>query len=124
MHRKSLWLLLGGLVLALFMAMPALATDYEIPVVTGEHWVKSSPQERKSFLLGAATIIELEQEVQGQTPPPKTTITVWCKGLSAYNFDEMAAAIDKWYAANPDKLARPVVEVMWYELAKPKAGNL
>ena len=124
MHRKSLRLLLGGLVLALFMAVPALAADYEIPVVNGEHWTKSSPQERKSFLIGAATIIELEQEVQGDNPPKKTTIPVWCKGLSAYNFDEMVAAIDKWYAANPDKLARPVVEVMWYELAKPKAGNL
>ena len=124
MHRKSLWLLLGGLVLALFMAAPALAAAYEVPVVNGEHWVKSSPQERKSFLIGAATIIELEQEVQGDNPPKKTTIAVWCKGLSAYNFDEMVAAIDKWYAANPDKLTRPVVEVMWYELAKPKAGNL
>ncbi|MHC1789933.1 hypothetical protein [Solidesulfovibrio sp.] len=124
MQRKFLRHLLGGLAMALLLAVPALAATNEVPVVTGEHWTKSSPQERKAFLLGAATIMELEQEVQGETPPQKTTITVWCKGLSAYTFDEMAAAIDQWYAANPDKTARPVVEVMWYELAKPKAGNI
>lgn len=123
MRRKSLWRLLGGLALLLALAAPAYAVDYEVPVVTGEHWTKSTPQERKAFLLGAATIIELEQEVQGATPPEKTSITVWCKGLAPYSFDQMVAAIDQWYAANPDKVSRPVVEVMWYELAKGKGGK-
>lgn len=123
MNGKTVRRLLGGLILALALATPALAVDYEIPVVTGEHWNKSSAQERKAFLVGAATIIELEQEVQGTPPPPKSTITIWCKGLSHYTFDQMAAAIDQWYAEHPDKLARPVVEVMWYELAKPNAGK-
>jgi hypothetical protein len=123
MHRKTLWRMLGGLVLTLALAVPALAADYEVPVVTGEHWTKSTPQERKAFLVGAATIIELEQEVQGDTPPKKTTIDVWCKGLSPYTIDQMITAIDAWYATNPDKLARPVVEVMWFELAKPKTGK-
>lgn len=124
MHRKSLLRLLGGLVLTLLLAVPALAVDYEVPVVTGEHWVKSTPQERRAFLVGAATIIELEQEVQGGNPSKKTTIGVWCKGLSPYTFDQMVTAIDQWYAGHPDKIARPVVEVMWYELAKGKAGTL
>lgn len=123
MHRKSLLRLLVGLVLTLLLAVPALAAEYEVPVVTGEHWLKSSPQERKAFLVGAATIIELEQEVQGDNPPQKTTIDIWCKGLAPYSFDQMVTAIDQWYAANPDKVARPVVEVMWYELAKGKAGK-
>lgn len=112
-----------ALLMALAATLPAVAADYEVPVVTGEHWLKSTPQERKSFLVGAATIIELEQEVQGPSPAPKSTIPTWCKGLSPYTFDQMVAAIDKWYADNPDKTARPVVEVMWYELARPNAGK-
>lgn len=112
-------LLVCGLLLSTVMAAPALAQDDRMPVVTGEHWMKSSPQEREAFLLGAATIIELDQEVQGANPAKNSTIDAWAHGLSAFTFDQMAAAIDKWYAAHPDQLKRPVVAVMWYELAKP-----
>jgi hypothetical protein len=125
MREKSWPGMLGWLVLALILAWPALGSAREVPVVTGEHWVKSTPQERKAFLMGAATIMELEQEVQGMPPPPadKSLIDVWCRGLSHFSFDEMVKAIDDWYAAHPDRLSRPVVEVMWYELAKPNAGK-
>jgi hypothetical protein len=113
--------LAGSLVLAtaLAVSVPALAADYQIPVVTGEHWTQSSPQERKAFLVGAATIIELDQEVQGTAPAKNSTIDAWAHGLSGYTFDQMVAAIDKWYADHPDKLRRPVIEIMWYELAQP-----
>lgn len=120
--RKQSW---SWLVLALLLACPALGQAREVPVVTGEHWLKSTPQERKAFLVGAATIMELEQEVQGTPPPPpdKSLIDVWCRGLSHFTFDQMVKAVDDWYAAHPDKLARPVVEVLWYELAKPNADK-
>ena len=124
--RKSLGVfVIAGLALCLVLvaALPAVAGDYEIPVVTGEHWLKSSAQERRAFLVGAATIIELEQEVQGTPPPAKSTIGTWCKGLSHFTFDQLVLAIDKWYADHPDKIDRPVVEVMWYELAKPSEGK-
>jgi hypothetical protein len=114
---------LGWLILALVVALPALALANEVPVITGENWIKSTPQERRAFLVGAATIIELEQEVQGMPPPPKSTIDTWCKGLSHFTFDQMVAAIDQWYAEHQDKIARPVVEVMWYELAKPNVDK-
>jgi len=119
--RESVRQLVCGLALALTVAVavPALAEDYEIPVVTGEHWQKSTPQERKAFLVGAATIIELDQEVQGAAPAKNSTIDAWAKGLSHFNFDQMAAAIDTWYAEHQDRVSRPVVEVMWFELAKP-----
>ena len=108
-----------ALALAVAVAVPALAQDYEMPVVTGEHWQRSTPQERKAFVLGAATLIELDQEVQGTPPAKNSTIDAWAKGLSHFTFDQMVAAIDKWYAEHPDKATRPVIEVMWYELAKP-----
>jgi hypothetical protein len=116
---------LVGLVLALLLAWPAGGFAREVPIITGEHWTKSSMQERKAFLIGAATIMELEQEVQGTPPPPpdKSLIDVWCRGLSHFTFDEMVKAIDDWYAGHPDKLSRPVVEVMWYELAEPNAAK-
>ncbi|MHC1711843.1 MAG: hypothetical protein AB9872_06820 [Solidesulfovibrio sp.] len=123
MKGKRLQRQFGGLILALVLALPAMALANEVPVVTGEDWGRSTQQERKAFLVGAATIIELEQEVQGTPPPQKSSIDTWCKGLSHFTFDQMTAAIDKWYAEHPDKASRPVVEVMWYELAKPNAGK-
>lgn len=116
---------MGWLVLAVLLTWPAVASAREVPVVTGNHWVKSSLQERKAFLMGAATIMELEQEVEGTPPPPanKSLIDTWCRGLSHFTFDQMVKAIDDWYAAHPDRLSRPVVEVMWYELAKPNADK-
>lgn len=119
MKSKILGLLVCGLLLAAAMAVPALAEDRPMPVVTGEHWTKSTPQERKAFLVGAATIIELDQEVQGKHPAKNSTIEAWSEGLSPYTFDQMVATIDKWYAGHPDQLKRPVVSVMWYEMAKP-----
>lgn len=119
---KSTRRLAFGLFAALVLAAPALAADYQIPVVTGEHWTQSTPQERKAFLVGAATVIELDQEVQGATPAPNSTIDAWARGLAPYTFDQMVAALDKWYAEHPDKLRRPVIEVMWYDLAQPNVG--
>ena len=118
--RMNVRQLVFGLALALSVAVavPALAQN-KLPVVTGVNWQQSTPQERKAFLVGAATIIELDHEVQGQTPAKNSTINAWALGLSHFTFDQMVAAIDKWYAEHPDQATRPVVEVMWYELAKP-----
>lgn len=33
---------------------------------------------------------------------------------------EVAAEVDKWYAANPQHLDRPVMDVIWYELIAPR----
>ncbi len=125
MQGKKVLRLIGGLILAMAVAWPTAGLAREVPVVTGEHWTKSTPQERKAFLVGAATIMELDQEVQGTppVPPNKSLIDTWCRGLSHFTFEEMQSAIDAWYAAHPDRLSRPVVEVMWYELAKPNADK-
>lgn len=124
MKRSGMRRLVGGLVLAtaLAVSVPATAAEKSFPVVTGEHWTQSTPQERKAFLVGAATIIELDHEIQGGSPANNSAIDAWARGLSPYTFDQMAEAIDKWYADHPDKLRRPVIEVMWYNLAVPHIG--
>jgi hypothetical protein len=98
----------------------ANASAYQLPIVTGEHWVNSTEGERKAFLLGAATIIGLEFQVQGPQPPSEQTLVdTWVKGLSQYNLESLAKEIDDYYKNNPDKLSRPVVEVMWTEFTLP-----
>lgn len=104
-----------------FLATAAGAVEREIPVVTGDHWTTASEDQKKAFLLGMATILELDQEVQGTNPPPacKSLVNTWCQGLSAYSLSDLRMALDEYYWKNPDKLARPVVDVMWRELTLP-----
>ena len=41
------------------------------------------------------------------------------RGLKGQTLDSVRDGLDKWYAANPDKLQRPVIETMWFEMVVP-----
>lgn len=92
-------------------------------VATGEHWTTASVQEKRAFLLGMGTIIDLEQEFQGANPPKAVSehslIPKFAEGLKGYTIPTAQQAIDAWYAANPGQLKRSVIEVIWYELTVP-----
>ncbi|MCA1945022.1 MAG: hypothetical protein LDL30_07030 [Desulfovibrio sp.] len=105
------------------LAIAAQVTPCDMPVVTGEHWSNATAQEKLAFLAGMATIIELEQEVQGDTPGEcKTLIQSWIKGIGDRRLEDLRARLDQWYAANPDKRSDSVVEVLWREFVAPKLG--
>lgn len=115
-------------VLGVFLlSAPGMARDAQtaFPVITGEHWMNATPQERLSFVAGLTTMIELEKEVQGSTPPAdqRTLVPAWVSGLSRFTLKEIVAAMDEAYAKKPDLKAKPVVEVLWYEVAFPKPDN-
>ena len=109
--------------LGLLVVLCAMARA-ELPVATGEHWTTATEREKKAFLLGMGTMIKVEYEIQGEDPPPddKTFIQTLVKGLSKFTLTSAMEAIDAWYAANPDQLERPVVEVIWFELTLPNAS--
>lgn len=110
-----------ALVLCVFGASTADA--YELPIVTGADWVASTDRERGAFLLGMATVIELEKQVQGIDPPfaDHTLIDTWVKGLSPYTIKELRSKLDQFFADHPDQLDRPVVEVLWDDIALKQA---
>lgn len=91
----------------------------EVPLVTGEHWIKASNGEKLSYLLGMATIIELEKEYQGEKPIPESLNYKLVKGLHDHSLQEIKQHLDTYYQQHPDKQQRPVVEVIWYELVSP-----
>lgn len=112
---------------ALLVAAPAMlrAETKSFPVVTGENWVKSSPAERLAFITGLTTMIELEKEVQGANPPAdqKTLIPAWESGLSRFSLKQIVDALDNVYKKKPELKAKPVVEVLWYEVAFPQTAS-
>ncbi len=100
----------------------AQAANSTFPVVTGEHWVNASPDEKLAFIAGLTTMIELEKEVQGNTPPEnqRTLIPAWVSGLSRFTLKDIVAKLDDVFKNKPELKAKPVVEVLWYEVAFPK----
>jgi hypothetical protein len=118
---RYLRITLSALCLLSVLSAPAWA---ELPMVTGEHWTTATEREKKAFLLGMGTIIEVEQEIQGENPPAddKTFIQTLVRGLSKFTITTAMEAIDTWYSSNADQLKRPVIEVIWFELTLPNVN--
>ena len=95
----------------------------EVPLVTGEHWTKSSEQVKKAYLVGIANVLQVETAYEGANPPPdaQSVVPRFAKGLKGggHTLDTVREGVDKWYAANPDKIQRPVIETIWFEMVVP-----
>lgn len=108
-------------------ALPASvsAPERELPVVTGTNWIATSDNEKKAFLLGIGTVLMLAQAWYGDNPPSpeQSFIPTMIDGLDTLTLTEVLAWIDAWYAAHPDQLERPVMELVWSELVLPNLSK-
>lgn len=100
----------------------------EIAQVTGVHWTKSSEDQKKAYLIGIANIAQIEIAYEGTNQPSdeQSIIPRLARGLKGQTLDSVREALNRWYAANPARLDRPVIETIWYELVVPglkKNGN-
>ncbi len=93
----------------------------EIPLVTGALWTASSESVKKAYLIGIANTIQVEAAYEGANPPSdaQSIVPRATRGMKGQTLDSVREALDKWYAANPDKLQRPVIETIWFEMVVP-----
>lgn len=93
----------------------------ETPLVTGEQWTKSSEDAKKAYLIGIANIVQVESAYAGNNPPAdaQSFLPRLAKGMQGQTLDSVREGLNKWYAANPGKLQRPVIETIWFEMALP-----
>lgn len=112
------WLLAACTALALTYAGHAAA---ETPLVTGEQWTKSSEDVKKAYLIGIANLAQVEYAYGGATPPSdaQSFIPRLVRGMQTQTLDGVREGLNRWYAANPGKLQRPVIETIWFEMALP-----
>lgn len=104
------------------LAMTAGAAHaQEVPLVNGQHWTTSTEAMKKAYLIGIANAIQIEVAYGGATPASdgQSVIPRMAKGLKKHTLDTVREGLDKWYAANPDKLQRPVIETIWFEMVVP-----
>ncbi|MCY1445005.1 hypothetical protein D3C76_792980 [compost metagenome] len=110
-----------------FAACVALATTSgisradEVPMITGEQWMQSSEQIKKAYLVGIANAYHVEAAFHGAKPPSdeQSLIPRFARGLKGQTLDTVREGLDKWYAANPDRVNRPVIETIWFEMVVP-----
>ena len=93
----------------------------EISQVTGVHWTKATEQEKKAYLIGIANIAEIELAYQGANPAPdaQSILPRMRKGLKHETLDSVREGLNRWYAANPGRVDRPVIETIWFEMVVP-----
>ena len=108
-------------IFATFAAMCGSAFAQEIPIVTGELWTQSTEQVKKAYLVGIANTIQLELAYEGTNPPTdaQSVVPRMAKGMRGQTLDSVREGLDKWYTANPDKLKRPVLDTIWFEMVVP-----
>src|SRR5262245_23902951 len=108
----------------LLAGVSASAYAQEIPLVTGEHWTRSSADVKKAYLVGIANAVHVEAAYHEGANPPSDAQSIMprvIKGMrgGGYTLDGVRDGLDRWYAANPGRLQRPVVEVIWFEWVVP-----
>jgi len=101
--------------------VPASARADEIPLITGAQWMQSSDQAKKAYLVGIANIVQIETAYESGNPPPdsQSILPRLAKGLRGQTLDSVRLGLDRWYTANSDRLQRPVIETLWFEMVLP-----
>ena len=109
------------LVSAMTLALLAGGTRAEVLMVNGEHWVKSSDEQKKAYLFGVANMAQIEFAYQGPSPVHETqsAVTKMHKGLNGQTIDSVLAKLNAWYVAHADRLQQPVIETIWFEMVVP-----
>lgn len=97
------------------------ARAQEVPLATGEHWTKSSEETKKAYLVGMANIVQVEMAYEGanSASDAQSVLPRMVKGLKGQTLDTVREALNKWYAAHPDQMQRPIIETIWFEMVVP-----
>ncbi|MBL8419570.1 MAG: hypothetical protein JNK92_02945 [Dechloromonas sp.] len=108
--------------IAMLLAMTCgLAVAADIPLVDGTHWVKSTEEVKKAYLVGVSNVIQLEVAYQADNPTPegRSLAPRAAKGMTGQTLSGVLESLDKWYGAHPEQLQRPVLETIWFEIVVP-----
>jgi hypothetical protein len=95
----------------------------DLILVTGEHWIPATNEQKLAFLMGVGNALEVEQALRANKPLPdsESMVPVMMRGLKNFTMTQIMEALDRWYADNPGRRSRPVLETIYFELALPNS---
>ena len=124
-----IYLLVTGMLFSLVFSSRAQEVMEEVeqvmPVLKGDTWVKMSDDEKISFIWGAGHIVSIQEVLARTNPELKKSNHFVNRIVEAHNnkpmtMSEVAKYVDDYYQANPGKLDKPVIEVIWYGTVVPR----
>ncbi|MGD8956570.1 MAG: hypothetical protein PVJ03_04500 [Chromatiaceae bacterium] len=95
----------------------------DLPLVTGEHWTTADMAQKRAFLIGIGNVLEVEQAMAGDNLMAmrgRSIVPVLLNGLSGVGIPDMVSQLDSYYSGNPEQMNRPVLEVLYVEMALPR----
>jgi hypothetical protein len=105
----------------------AEAIESEMPVLKGETWMVMDENAKIAFIWGVGHVVVIEEVLMEKYPEQKrdtfVTKVVEASDSSPATMAQVAAAIDKFYTENPDKLDTPVMAVIWETMVKPNISS-
>ena len=114
-------------VLLALLCMSAWAGDQQpdgdLVIVNGKHWMGAGLSEKRAYLFGVGNILEIEQAMAGEGYKDKrgrSVVPVLLEGLSGVSIADIVTQLDKYYTDHPDQIKRPVLEVLYIEMALPR----
>lgn len=120
---RKLTVMAGCLLALVVLCQSALAQDTMGQTgteVTGKLWLRSSEQEKQSFLIGAGSIVALEYRIrEKKAEEPTRFIKGWVETLKGMSWKELSDKIDAYYMKHEDAQGRGVFDVLWHEIIKP-----
>ena len=119
---KKLFTLLLPVLLAVTGTNAWSAQSKDLAIVTGQHWVSSSLEQKRAYLFGIGNVLEIEQAMAGgryEAMRGQSIVPVLLEGLSGYSIANIVTQLDTYYAGHPDQATRPVIEVLYLEMALP-----
>lgn len=122
--KKNRYLVMFALVgLLLFSAGSAFAQgamENSDPDIDGKVWAHSSDSDKRAFLLGVSNAVVLEYHLRTKrSEEPSRFVQGWVSAFKDSRWSEMVSRIDAYYANNPTKLRRNVLDVVWHEMIAP-----
>jgi len=98
----------------------------DLVIVTGEHWMTSSVEQKRAYLFGVGNMLEIEQAMAGgeyEAMRGRSIVPVLLEGLEGTPIAEIVMQLDKFYTGHPNQVKRPVIEVLYLEMALPRLGS-
>ncbi len=111
-----------ALALALLLSLSGSGWAATKNLLTGKIWTRMTQDEKVAYLWGGGDVVDVERYLMKEYPELKVENFSYKVRQGVSNDltnNDAAAAVDKWYKANPDKLDVAVMTVIWDTLIKP-----